>query len=80
MKYNCKNILKWTEAQLKYTHDVTLEKANAQELHDALGQQHGGTVLPVLPDGVLFIQLQLLQAVEHHGLHIVLSGKVIQFL
>ena len=38
MKYNCKNILKWTEAQLKYTHDVTLEKANAQELHDALGQ------------------------------------------
>ena len=38
MKYNCKNILKWTEAQLKYTHDVTLENASAQELHDALGQ------------------------------------------
>ena len=38
MKYNCKNILKWTEAQLKYTHDVTLENATAQELHDALGQ------------------------------------------
>ncbi|MBQ5643783.1 MAG: glycogen/starch/alpha-glucan family phosphorylase [Bacteroidaceae bacterium] len=38
MKYNCKNILKWTEAQLKYTHDVSLENANAQELHDALGQ------------------------------------------
>ena len=38
MKYNCKNILKWTEAQLKYNHDVSLEKASAQELHDALGQ------------------------------------------
>ena len=38
MKYNCKNILKWTEAQLKYTHDVSLENASAQELHDALGQ------------------------------------------
>ena len=22
MKYNCENILKWTEAQLKYTYDV----------------------------------------------------------
>ena len=38
MKYNCKNILKWTEAQLKYAHDVSLEQASAQELHDALGQ------------------------------------------
>ena len=38
MKYNCKNILKWTEAQLKYAHDVSLENASAQELHDALGQ------------------------------------------
>ena len=38
MNYNCLNILKWTEAQLKYTHDVSLQEATAQELHEALGQ------------------------------------------
>ena len=38
MKYNCLNILKWTEAQLKYTHDVSLQEATPQELHEALGQ------------------------------------------
>ena len=38
MTYNCLNILKWTEAQLKYTHDVSLQEASAQELHEALGQ------------------------------------------
>ena len=38
MKYDCKNILKWTEAQLKYTHDVSLQEATPQELHEALGQ------------------------------------------
>ncbi len=38
MSYNCLNIVKWTEAQLKYTHDVSLKDANAQELHEALGQ------------------------------------------
>ena len=38
MSYNCLNILKWTEAQLKYTHDVSLQKATPQELHEALGQ------------------------------------------
>ncbi len=38
MSYNCLNILKWTEAQLKYTYDVTLEEASPQELHQALGQ------------------------------------------
>ena len=37
MKNNCQNILKWTEAQLKYTYDVTLQEATAQELHEALG-------------------------------------------
>jgi len=37
MNYNCLNILKMTEAQLKYTHDVSLREANAQELHEALG-------------------------------------------
>ena len=37
MQYNCLNILQWTEAQLKYTHDVSLQEANAQELHEALG-------------------------------------------
>ena len=38
MSYNCLNILKWTEAQLKYTYDVSLQEATAQELHEALGQ------------------------------------------
>ena len=38
MNYNCLNILKWTEAQLKYTCDVSLQEATPQELHDALGQ------------------------------------------
>lgn len=37
MKYNCLNILQWTEAQLKYTHDVSLQEATPQELHEALG-------------------------------------------
>ena len=38
MSYNCLNILKWTEAELKYAYDVTLKEANAQELHQALGR------------------------------------------
>ena len=38
MNYNCLNIVKWTEAQLKYTYDVSLKEATAQELHEALGQ------------------------------------------
>ncbi len=38
MNLNCVNILKWTEAQLKYTYDVSLKDATAQELHEALGQ------------------------------------------
>ena len=38
MNYNCLNILKWTEAQLKYTYDVSLQEATAQELHEALGE------------------------------------------
>ena len=38
MNYNCKDILKWTEAQLKYTYDVSLKEATPQELHEALGQ------------------------------------------
>ena len=38
MKYNCQNILHWTEAQLKYTYDVSLQEATPQELHEALGQ------------------------------------------
>jgi len=37
MIYNCLNIVKWTEAQLKYTYDVSLREATAQELHEALG-------------------------------------------
>ncbi len=35
---NCRNILKWTEAQLKYNYDVALKDATPQELHEALGQ------------------------------------------
>ena len=38
MNYNCQNILNWTEAQLKYTYDVSLTEATPQELHEALGQ------------------------------------------
>ena len=37
MNHNCLNILKWTEAQLKYTYDVSLQEATPQELHEALG-------------------------------------------
>ena len=37
MSYNCLNIVKWTEAQLKYTYDVSLREATPQELHEALG-------------------------------------------
>ena len=38
MNYDCVSILKWTEAQLKYTYDVSLQEATAQELHEALGE------------------------------------------
>ena len=38
MNYDCLNIVKWTEAQLKYTYDVSLKEASAEELHDALGR------------------------------------------
>ena len=38
MSYNCLNILQWTEAQLKYTYDVSLQEATPQELHEALGE------------------------------------------
>ena len=38
MSYNCMNILRWTESQLKYTYDVSLQEATPQELHEALGQ------------------------------------------
>ena len=31
MSYDCMNILKWTEAQLKYTYDVSLQEATPQE-------------------------------------------------
>ncbi len=37
MNYDCLSILRWTEAQLKYTHDVSLQEATAQQLHEALG-------------------------------------------
>ncbi len=38
MSINCMDIIKWTEAKLKYTYDVSLREATAQELHDALGE------------------------------------------
>ncbi len=38
MTYNCLNIVRWTEAQLKYTYDVSLQEATPQELHEALGK------------------------------------------
>ena len=36
MNLNCVNIVKWTAAQLKYTYDVSLQEATAQQLHEAL--------------------------------------------
>ena len=47
MKFDCQNILQWTEAQLKYTYDVGLEEASAEELHDALGR----SVMMAISDG-----------------------------
>ena len=38
MNYNCMNIVKWTEAQLKFTYDVSLQEATPQQLHEALGK------------------------------------------
>ena len=38
MNLNCRDILKWTETQLKYKNDVTLKEATPQELHEALGE------------------------------------------
>ena len=38
MKLDCLNIVQWTEAQLKYTYDVSLQEATPQELHEALGK------------------------------------------
>ena len=38
MNEKCLDIVRWTEAQLKYTYDVSLQEATAQELHEALGQ------------------------------------------
>ena len=38
MNLNCLNIVKFTEAQLKFTYDVSLREASPQELHEALGQ------------------------------------------
>jgi len=37
MMHQCLNIVKWTEAQLKYTYDVSLQEATASQLHEALG-------------------------------------------
>ena len=38
MKLDCQEILKWTETQLKYDHDVSLQEASPQALHQALGE------------------------------------------
>ena len=38
MKLDCLNIVKFTEAQLKYTYDVSLRESTPQQLHEALGQ------------------------------------------
>ena len=38
MKLDCQEILKWTETQLKYDHDVSLQEASLQALHQALGE------------------------------------------
>ena len=36
MNINCLNVLQWTEAQLKYTYDISLQEATPQQLHEAL--------------------------------------------
>ena len=38
MNFDCTIILKWTEAQLKYTYDVSLKEATPQQIHEALGE------------------------------------------
>ena len=38
MKLDCQEILKWTETQLKNDHDVSLQEASPQALHQALGE------------------------------------------
>ncbi len=38
MGIDCLNIIKWTEAKLKYAYDVSLREASPQELHEALGE------------------------------------------
>ena len=38
MNFDCTIILKWTEAQLKYTYDVSLQEATPQQIHEALGE------------------------------------------
>ncbi len=38
MNLNCLNIVKFTEAHLKFTYDVSLREATSQELHEALSQ------------------------------------------
>ena len=37
MNYDCQNILKMTEAQLKFKYDVSLKQATSHQLHEALG-------------------------------------------
>ena len=46
MNYDCQNILKWTEAQLKFKYDVSLKEATPQQLHEALGS----TVMMAISD------------------------------
>ena len=38
MKLDCDRIVQETQALLKLNHDVNLQDATAQELHDSLGQ------------------------------------------
>ncbi len=38
MNLNCENILKMTEAQLRYQYDVKLQEATPQQLHEALSR------------------------------------------
>jgi len=38
MTINCLNVLQWTEAQLKYTYDISLQEATPQQLHEALSR------------------------------------------
>ena len=67
MKLDCQDILKWTEAQLKYDHDVSLQEATPQALHQALrGQSY--TWQPGQPSQFLYHVFLVVISVQYPDL------------